>query len=600
MNLSVSADLGDGANWSEESECFSLLNIAVTQDNRFTDSEIFPDGDLSKVLYDEASSSYYDFSSYSNFWNIAALNPENSGWSSWDDYYFEARRNNIGTIVSWNNYVLSQISWFWRDSNFDFPLESKTGDTFGDKYKFNGNFFKEYVLYTHHLKSSSEGYPLMSCGIVKVIPLEWRTFSDINESGYMTNILNGVKKQENLWNQKCASWFEWSPKVVSGEKFYQMKANVCVQSYDESDYLKMEVISIAYDNDSERINEYYTNPLQVEAMRNNSNHADGLKWIQDVFREKLEDETCYSVIHWSKSNLPARCDNKYGPISYEPIEFSLWEFFFPVVYAERSNTIDLPHLAPEEEEDTGMLVYGDLPYNLYKKLETIPDESFREYMLISILPNFEELIHHREENNVLLTPFEEVFSSCGLDYNQRLSVVKDFLIHLDVENFSLSQLQYSDESYGDCIIPYPDADKISFVVAWSFDSNQLLAEKLTNTYFPEWDNDHIDLYIQKREALLAELNKNLKEIESRFNTWEIDVEQAAALKILEQEKFQWEIDKNNLQTLTATGSNNNIWSNINIIQDSNRVNYRIFLLIGILLAFGIGLVGFVIYRKHKK
>jgi hypothetical protein len=56
-----------------------------------------------------------------------------------------------------------------------------------------------------------------------------------------------------------------------------MKANVCVQSYDESDYLKLEVISIAYDNNSERLNEYYTHPLQVEAMRNNANHAQGLK-----------------------------------------------------------------------------------------------------------------------------------------------------------------------------------------------------------------------------------------------------------------------------------------------------------------------------------
>jgi hypothetical protein len=41
-------------------------------------------------------------------------------------------------------------------------------------------------------------------------------------------------------------------------------------------------------------------------------------------------------------------------------------------------------------------------------------------MLLSILPNFEELIQHRVENNALLTPFEEIFSACPLDYSQRL------------------------------------------------------------------------------------------------------------------------------------------------------------------------------------
>jgi hypothetical protein len=598
---SVSANLRDWPSWAEEEACFDLLNKAVENDNRFTDATLLPDWDLSNVLYDEASSSYYDFSSYSNFWSAAVENPANSWWSSWDNYYFEARRNNIGTIISWNDYILSQVSWFWRDSNFDFPLESKTWTPFGDKYKFNGNFFKEYVIYTHHIKSSSEDYPLLSCGIVKVTPLGGRTFADINESGYMTNILNGISNQPNLWNNKCASWFEWEYKSKSWEDFYKMKANVCVQSYDESDYLKIEVISIAYDNDSKRLNEYYTHPLQVKTMRDNSNHADGLKWIQDVFREKLEDETCYSVIHWSrKSDLPSHCGNNFWPISYKYPQFSFFDYVLPSVYADRSAEQNLPELTPEEEADTGMMVYWNLPYKLYKKLENIPDEIFREYMLLSILPNFEELIQHRVENNALLTPFEEIFSACPLDYSQRLWVVTDFLEKLDIESFSVSELQYSNEIYGDCVIPYPDVDKLSIEVEGSFKSNQLLAQKINGSYTAGEDDQIINEYIQKRESLLADFNNSIADIESRFNKWEVDLEQANVLKAVEEEKYQWESDKNDIEFEKKLSDVSYEATSKEISNSNKEMNFRMIMLIWLLLFIGVWVVWFVIYRKHKK
>jgi len=189
----------------EEDACFVLLNQAVKNDSRFSDSEIFVNGDLTEVLFDESNNSYHDFSSYDGFVDRRAENPDNV-WNGiyGDEYYFDARRNNIGTIISGSNYVISQISWFGKDSNFDFPLESKSGPQFGDKYILRDNYFKEYVLYTHHLNSYP--YDLLSCGIVRVIPLWDRSFSDINESWYMTNILNGSKNQPKLWNRKCASW----------------------------------------------------------------------------------------------------------------------------------------------------------------------------------------------------------------------------------------------------------------------------------------------------------------------------------------------------------------------------------------------------------
>jgi len=61
----------------EEDACFVLLNQAVKNDSRFSDSEIFVNGDLTEVLFDESNNSYHDFSSYDGFVDRRAENPDN-------------------------------------------------------------------------------------------------------------------------------------------------------------------------------------------------------------------------------------------------------------------------------------------------------------------------------------------------------------------------------------------------------------------------------------------------------------------------------------------------------------------------------------------
>ena len=501
---------------TEEDECFKLLDKAIKQDTRFQDSRIFENGDLSKVLYDESNSSYYDFSSYNNFRNKRVINPRREDWESAFKYTFPARRNNIGTIISPDEeYVISQISGFWRDSNFDFPLTPKSWPSFWDPYVLKDGFFKEYVLYTHHI--NTHPYDLLSCGIVKVTPLDGRSFSEISESWYMTNVITGSKKQSILWDKKCSSGFEWEKKKSWWEDFYKMKANICVQAYDESDYLKMEVISIAYDNDSDILNEYETHPIQVKAMKDHKNHADGLKWIQDEFRNDLYSNTCFHVVHGS--SLPDRCDD-------EETSFldSLRNILLPVGYARfdeelkewqtYSGAISVENMKP-------MQAYEGIPYPLYRKLESIPDEKFRSYMLLSILPNFDTVLEHRQAWNVLLSPFEEVFLACDMPYERRLANVLYFLENLEVDDFSLSTLDYLDESYGNCVIPYPDKDVMNTVVEWSFESNVLLAEKLSWLY-NEWDiPKDVQEYVEARQKILNDYNANLEDLESQYNKWEI-------------------------------------------------------------------------------
>ncbi|MDR2640142.1 MAG: hypothetical protein LBC61_02130 [Candidatus Peribacteria bacterium] len=53
-----------------------------------------------------------------------------------------------------------------------------------------------------------------------------------------------------------------------------MKSNVCVVDFGVNDFVKMELIAIAYDNKSDYYNEYVIFPLQVEAMRNRDTEKD--------------------------------------------------------------------------------------------------------------------------------------------------------------------------------------------------------------------------------------------------------------------------------------------------------------------------------------
>jgi hypothetical protein len=45
-----------------------------------------------------------------------------------------------------------------------------------------------------------------------------------------------------------------------------------------------------------------------------------------------------------------------------------------------------------------MVVFDSLPYDLYKKLENIPNKNFIEYVKIALNPTFEEYIKYRKEN----------------------------------------------------------------------------------------------------------------------------------------------------------------------------------------------------------
>lgn len=84
-----------------------------------------------------------------------------------------------------------------------------------------------------------------------------------------------------------------------------MKANICTLDYAERDFVKMELLSLGYNNGSSYFNEYVVFPLQVRAMTNADLRNDGLPEIRDIFLSYLDTKTCLEMIHPSVGSLPA-------------------------------------------------------------------------------------------------------------------------------------------------------------------------------------------------------------------------------------------------------------------------------------------------------
>lgn len=130
-----------------------------------------------------------------------------------------------------------------------------------------------------------------------------------------------------------------------------------------------------------------------------------------------------------------------------------------------------------------MVVYNNFPYDLYKKLLLIENKTFVDFIKISLTPNFETYILKRKEQNIVISPYEEVFLGCNIPYAERERIVIDFVQNLsDPKKIDLNNLTYSNPKFGDCIIPYPDKRNLNKVIPGSFESNQLLAQQLNGTY----------------------------------------------------------------------------------------------------------------------
>lgn len=531
LSSTAAQEVFNPINYKEEVECFTLLEKKIWESNEFKDVQSlwkqWNVSSLNGVMDDETQGGVTaDYSTYEKFWKNRAVNPQyleekiTRDTKGFDAYDFLLRRTHIGTITTNWNYVVSNIVGFGRDSSFDFPY-STPGTSLWDTYVLRGEnenvsgYFREFLLYTHH----SIRWDFLSCGLVRITPADWKTYGEIDESRYAENVLEPNAK--NWCNSSFAGAYMNDRGTAKNLDYYAMNVQVCAADYNGDDLLKMDVISIAYDNGSNYANEYISHPYQVAAMSDPDARTRTLAETQSAFLNSLKENTCLKIVHGS--NLPERCKTT-GFFQNIRSNFLSGFSFIPQVEAKREFQI------PQEDIDAAAwaVVYEALALDLYNTLKTIPDTSLQESLILALHPNFEARIEHKKENNIELSPYEKIFSLCGMSYEERVRNVEDFIQKYDADTFSYTTIEYLNPKFWDCVIPYPDKKNILQVVPYSFPSNQFLAQKMTGQYVSGDISSEMQVYAQKMNALQLAQQQELEVLFSRFEADEITQEEYIA------------------------------------------------------------------------
>lgn len=490
---------------TEEEICFDVLTQNVQQQYWVN---------LANVEKDERTGKRVNLSSYDSFQDDSVVNP-NQKYYRWYGNFFAAKRNNIGTIRANGDYILSQFTGFWDDTAFQFPLKSNSfwydnGDIYPD--------FRQNIVYTHHLLDGD----FVSCGYLKIKPLGTHNLQSLGQNNYKTNVFEG-------------SGFEMLQNSLQqdGKEFLVGKVSITAQDYADEPFFNIELITVAYNNKSSYFNEFETFPLQVEAMKNTSAQSGGLGETMIDFLEKVKNETCLQLPRNFWESLPSKCNGTYKSLSSLPTTNWL-SFLLPSAHAKIESNEDY---SQQMQEARGMVIYDGLSYELFEKLQQVPDENFKNWVKIALTPNYERLLEVKIEANQILTPQEEVFQACGIDYDTRVEIISDFLKNLDLEKeFNVNELTYSNPRFGDCIIPYPDTENKDQVIEWSFPSNQLYAQQLTATgsVIDELSSELTQLILDQNQAEIS-YNSQMAEFQKRLDAGDISPELESQIETLYQE-----------------------------------------------------------------
>lgn len=457
---------------SEENVCFEILTESVKKIEGI---------DLSSVKKSERSKDTMDISSYDSF-------RENRVTRNKDNPYFLAKRNNIGTIISNEIYILSQFTSFWNETAFDFPLrEPGINNSLGQKYP----DFRDNIVYTHHLAVQ---WDFVSCGYLKITPAKWMTLNDLWQENYMTNILPG-------------SGFEIYDRIERDKKNYIIgKVQVAAQNYNNEKLFTINLITVAYDNDSSYFNEYETFPLQVRAMTDPDEYK-SVDSVQKRFLSLVYWNTCLELVH--PTSLPSMCEWKYKSLSFERNtdrpQFSLSRFLIPEAHARLNND----EVLKDAPIASGMMLNSGTPYDTVLKLESLGDENLKAYILNALSPAYEDYIQNKAKGSWTLTEYENTFLNCGIDFSTRVKWINEWVSEIDPKNFSKNTISYPNPKIWDCIIPYPDKTHLGTIIEWSFASNQAYARKLQSS---SWATG------SQVTPEMSELLSERIQIETQYNT----------------------------------------------------------------------------------
>lgn len=476
------------ATYTEEQWCFDILKQYVKNDARFGWEDI-GDAYMGKNLW-RANLAQYE----TGFLINRAKTNDNNIFTN--DKIFFARRNNIGTIITSSEYIISQFVTFGNSSNFKFPLPTK-GKKLGEDY----GKFRDQVIYTHHL--FAPGHPddgtFISCAFFRIVPAQWKTLNDVDPSNYKTNDIDASGFALLVWPS--------APIEKNWHRFIVWKVNVPVKNYDDKPQMRLEMITVAHDTKSELFNEYETFPLQVQAMTD-MDARDDVNMVQTRFLKYVKERTCLKIPHSSTMDLPSICNGTYKSLSknniiarttesyISKISKYIWDLIIPSVSAK------MDPLTAEEIREHGvtsttipqwMYINPEFRFDLREKLDVIGNPVLTSYVLQAVTEWWEIIINNKQLQWEKLTADENTFINCNINYKTRTEIISNWLENLDPKKFDITNITYSDPRIGDCILPFPDARNRMKIIPWSFPINQYNAARLSNN---TWEIDRLNKELQ--------------------------------------------------------------------------------------------------------
>lgn len=389
-SLFLSTSLVSAANTNEEVACFQILAEYVKKDARFGGE------DISKA-HVRPNTPPINLAAYDIFLKNRQKNSR-TGHSQ-----FLARRNNIGTLVAKNNYLVSQIATFGQESAFKFPYPldeqiARLADDYGD--------FRDKLVYTHHIAPGyTDAGALISCGFLKVTPAPGKTHQDTHPQNYKTNTItrSGFGMPHGPDN----------PVVRDGKRYLVGIANVPINNWNDKAQMTLELVTVAYDNQSVFFNEFETFPLQYKAMTdldNQLDHVGAINKVQERFLELVQSETCLGVPH-TPQTLPAKCGGAFKSLTKSSsaslpqtnILGTLMDILIPSVSArmeftaEEIEALGGAHTGVKEDAG-GLYVTEVLSYENKKKLDAINNPTLTQYITRALSEDELKIIQKKIEN----------------------------------------------------------------------------------------------------------------------------------------------------------------------------------------------------------
>jgi len=495
------------------------VDLSVYTGTKDPDSEIKY---MSEVLAENSTTEWCEY----------ALDKDSSECEEDFSHVFFAKRNNIWTIKitperrgEWYWVATEFVSW-GDDVGFQFPLKKRTypaedrqlsdytyydeGDDYGQ--------MKQNLVYVQYLLD----WKLLSCGYIKFDKVDPHTLNDLFQANYLWNAFEWWSF-ESLWK-------------FNGGKYFWMKVRIPWLDLEWNGLFTMDVLAISYDNNSPFFNETIAHQLQIKSMTDVTN-MDGEKSMDTVmarYYTYLDEDTCFDIIH-SVDNLPAFChwtfSDRSDLVSYADPYKKLFALFFDEVYAYSLSEED-KKVAEEKLNNMPEPTVDWVNIHTWNKINSLKDKKLASYLLRAISPASKLIIERDISNGKEVSYDDIIFLHCWLTHEQIVENIEYiFKKYYKDGNLDLSNPEYLNPEFWDCIIPYPDRRHKDKFIETSYLENKL--QFIKNKF---------------GEEKLKEYEKKIQEVTKKYNSKLEELKQKYAEQVLNNdkewaEKTKQEIDK---------------------------------------------------------